>query len=424
LFLVERRILEIMKKTIAKLMAAAMMLSAVPAVTLPSFVSKAADAAVTNTTTNTYATQFAGGESKLAAATKGELFAFTLPSGRTLADYSVAGDSVNSAVATGLKVELKLDTNNLVHVVASMDHSKMTTTQKKDFMDAVKAGNNTFKVKLTKNYTAGTTLQNPNGRSYTFNGSADIAWNISKNKQVPLEFAGKSTGAPFDPADFNDADRMFIMFNQTISWVSDKTYTIGGVYENGKIKSGVADTDGYLQDRNVYAKLDKVINDELAEVELLKQDKNEANKLKNNDALRGQKLDLNTVWIAGVQYKVGKLGSQALKEAKMKKIELKNCSKVGKGAMRKCKQLRNVNLKDKNKVRKIHAKAFYDCKNLKNITIDARKLNTVGNESFTKVKKNCRIKLKASKSKYNDVVKKIKKANKKNTTLKFARIAP
>jgi hypothetical protein len=92
--------------------------------------------------------------------------------------------------------------------------------------------------------------------------------------------------------------------------------------------------------------------------------------------------------------------------------------------MRKCTQLRNVNLKDKNKVRKIHAKAFYDCKNLKNISIDPRKLNTIGTDSFTKLKKNCRIKLKCSKSKYNSVVKKIKKYNKKANSLKFARIAP
>jgi hypothetical protein len=212
------------------------------------------------------------------------------------------------------------------------------------------------------------------------------------------------------------------MFGGKAIYVSEATYVIGGEYKNGKIRTGIADADKYLQDGNVYAVVSKTLSDGIAEVELLKQDNNEANKLKNNDVLRGKKLNLNTVFIGGVEYKVGKLGSQALKEAKMKKVFLKNCSKVGKGALRKCKQLRTVNLKDKNKVRKIHAKAFYDCKNLKSITIDARKLNVVGKDAVGKVKKNCKIKLKASKSKYNDCVKKFKKSGAKN--VKYSRLAP
>jgi hypothetical protein len=410
-----------MKKTIAKLMAAAMMLSAVPAVTLPSFVSKADQIAVTNTSTATYADQFLGGEGTRSTATKGELFAFVLPTGTTIGNFAVGTASVDSAVATGIKLELKQDSNNLVHVVASMDNSKMSSSQKTDFINAVRNGKNTFRVKLTRKRSADNVTLPAGTKQYTVkvNGT-----------NYPFQFTNRTT-VDLDALDKSDnnitldaAAKEAIMFQDDFTWTSQKTYSIGGVYENGKIKSGVFDTDGYLADRNVYAKISKVTSDGIAEVELLKQDKNEANKLKDNDTLRGQKLTLNTIWISGVEYKVGKLGSQVLKEAKMKKIELKNCSKVGKGAMRKCKQLRNVNLKDKNKVRKIHAKAFYDCKNLKNISIDARKLNTVGTDSFTKVKKNCRIKLKANKSKYNDVVKKIKKANKKNTTLKFARIAP
>jgi hypothetical protein len=311
-----------MKKTIAKLMAAAMMLSAVPAVTLPSFVSKAdtiatvAQASVTNTATNTYATQFADGEAKLSAATKGELFAFTLPSGTTLNDFAAAPTQAASALTAGVNVKLQLDSNNLVHVIASMDTSKMTSSQKSDFIKAVQNGTNTFKVTISRkrNRDANSKIW-VGSKSYTFQGSDDVVWDL--NTQGPVE------------TPFTDEDRMGIIFKQTFNWTSEKTYTIGGYYENGKIKSGVFDQDGYLMDRNVYAKLDKVLSDGMAEVQLLKQDKNEANKLKNNDTLRGQKLVLNTVWISGVEYKVGKLGGQALKEAKMKKIELKNCSMVG-----------------------------------------------------------------------------------------------
>jgi hypothetical protein len=394
-----------MKKTIAKLMAAAMMLSTVPAVTLPTFVSNAAPAqAVTNTTTATVANQFFGGVGEIASTSNGEIFAFLLPDGVGADKYEFTAVDGNADVRSFVTLSKVTDNSNpkLIHVRATLDYTKMTSAQKTAYMTAVKNGSNTFKVKMTRNFPDQWAID-------SFDSPQAITW---------MQNLGYNTF---------EKQEQFIQkcfFSSNVSKTSDKTYRIGGVYDGGKIKSGVADVDGYLMDGNVYAQLDKVLSDGIAEVQLLKQDNNEANKLKNNDNLRGKKLLLNVVWIGGVEYKVGKLGGQALKEAKMKKIELKNCSKVGKGAMRKCKQLKNVNLKDKNKVRKIHAKAFYDCKNLKNISIDARKLNTVGTDSFTKLKKNCRIKLKCSKSKYNSVVKKIKKYNKKANKLKFARIAP
>jgi hypothetical protein len=410
-----------MKKTIAKLMAAAMMLSTVPAVTLPSFVSNAAAGdvvAATNTTTATYTSQFLGGEGTVKAASNGEIFSYYLPNKRDgVAGYffdttKVSSDDFElSVVAAGLPTEvadkIKLDkvvTNDLVHVRCSLDVTKMTSAQKTSFVNAVKANTNTFRVKVTrKNIDMD---GNPNN-------DLDLGtWNPGETKSV---LGGLTVS-------YQQAAKR--VFNDRLAVVSERVYAIGGTYDNGKIKTGVSDEDSLLMDGNVYAKIDKTLSDGIAEVEILKQDNNEANKLKDNDQLRGKLLKLNVVKIGGVEYKVGKLGSQALKQAKMKKIQLKNCSKVGKGAMRKCKQLKNVNLKDKNKVRKIHAKAFYDCKNLKTITIDARKLNTVGSDSFTKLKKNCKIKLKASKSKYNSVVKKIKKYNKKANALKFARIAP
>jgi hypothetical protein len=413
-----------MKKTIAKLMAAAMMLSAVPAVTLPSFVSSAAAGdkiAATNTTTATFTSQFAGGEGTVKSAADGEIFSFLLPgrddnnaNNKNASTVIVPSDEYElTPVAAGLGSEMMqyiklgkvvVGANNLIHVKGTLDVTKMTTAQKTSFINAVKAGTNTYKVQIKrKNVTCGgasSVYGITNGTTYT-RGSANYA-----NALKALLADGISTGT------------------DSFTVESEKVYSIGGTYDGGKIKTGVSDEDNLLMDGNVYARIDKVTSDGLAEIEMLKQDSNEGNKLDKNDQLRGKLLKLNNVNIEGVNYKVGKLGAQCLKQAKMKKIQLKNCSKVGKGALRKCKQLRNVNLKDKNKVRKIHAKAFYDCKNLKNIAIDARKLNTVGNESFTKVKKNCKIKLKASKSKYNDVVKKIKKANKKNTTLKYSRIAP
>jgi hypothetical protein len=414
-----------MKKTIAKLMAAAMMLSAVPAVTLPSFVSNAGTTiAATNTTTSTVASQFFGGEGTVKSAANGEIFSFTLPRKETNPNGSLnwsdivispsddmdivpIADGLGDEITKNIKINKAIyGGNNLVHVEGTFDVAKMTTANKTTFVNAVKAGTNTYKVRVTR--------KNINADDYGLN----------KNTVYKVGVPGYERAKAVVFGDVPVRSPQTTTVNTSITIESEKNYNIGGAIDGGKIKTGVQDEDGLLMDGNVYAKIDKVLSDGIAEVELLKQDNNEVNKLKNNDQLRGKLLKLNEVKISGVTYKVGKLGAQVLKEAKMKKIQLKNCSKVGKGAMRECKQLRNVNLKDKNKVRKIHAKAFYKCKNLKTLSVDARKLNTVGKDSVMNVKKNCRIKLKASKSKYNQVVKMFKKANKKNTTLKYSRIAP
>ena len=371
-----------MKKTIAKLMAAAMLLSAVPAVTMPSFVSKAADAeVVTTTSSNTYASSYiASGD--LIPAKNGELFSFRLTGLSKNVTELVKPSAVSTGNSSAAFVSLVNPTivqdsadSNIYHVRVALK-ANMTTSEKSTFVNSVKSGTNCFRIKIAAD-TAAT--------------AADIT---------------AITGA------FADTD---IVTGQKVFW-------IGGQYVNGMMRTGVVDDANLLVNGNVYAKVDKVTSDGLAEIELIKQANNEGNKLKDNDNLRGQTLDITKMTIGGVEYKVGKLGSQCLKEAKMKKLLAKNVSKVYKGALRKCKQLKTVNMKDKNKIRKINSKAFYNCKNLKTIIIDGRKLNTVGKDAFKGIKKNAKIKIKASKSKYNADVKKIKKSG--ATNVKYVRLAP
>lgn len=387
-----------MKKTIAKFMAAAMLLSAVPAVTMPSFVSKAGNAdAATNTATVSAAQNFVSG-GDLIPAKAGELFAFRMTTAQLNTALTGGVDTTKSvkdlvkpsAVATGNASSAFISLVNTELVQSSADpnvytvkvspKANMTTSEKTTLKDAIKGGTNCFKIKLT----------------------------------VTTNAAGTTN---------NDA-ALKGLFGES-NYTGDKVYWIGGQYVNGMMRTAVIDDANLLVNGNVYAKIDKTSSDgdTLAEIELVKQAKTEGAKLKDNDNLRGNTLDLTTMTIGGIKYKVGKLGSQCLKEAKMKKLLAKNVSKVYKGACRKCKQLKTVNMKDKNKIRKINTKAFYNCKNLHTIIIDGRKLNTVGKDSFKGLKKNCKIKIKASKSKYNADVKKIKKAN-KTATLKFARIAP
>jgi hypothetical protein len=400
-----------MKKTIAKLMAAAMLLSAVPAVTMPSFVSKAGSAsAATNTTTVSSAQNFVQG-GDLIPTKAGELFQVRVTLNDlndparfgaatyggvkgTLADAlkpSVVGTGGATAAFTSLvNVDMVQNSNDSsVYTIKVSPKANMTTSEKSTFVDAIRKGNNCFRIKLSL-------AVNNNNAAAGSNGNWD-----------------------------QDATFKAYLNQGYVTFTGDKVYWIGGQYDNGMIREMVIDDDNLLATRNVYAKIDKVTSDNMAELELIKQANNEVNKLKDNDTLRGRTLNLTTLKIGGVEYKVGKLGAQCLKEAKMKKLLAKNVSKVYKGALRKCKQVKTVNMKDKNKIRKINTEAFYNCKNLKHIIIDGRKLNSVGKDSFTGLKKNCTVKIKASKSKFNADVKKIKKANPKAAgKLKFARIAP
>jgi hypothetical protein len=376
-----------MKKTIAKLMAAAMLLSAVPAVTMPSFVSKAEDKAV-SATSATVATNFftVAAESAAPTTTVGNA---AVASNGTVANIIFDKDvAITKAEALGtiggyLNISYTKLTNipglasdQVAYQFKAAARSNMTSQDYAALLRSIKDQTNLFQLHVSA--TANATDQSGNAK-----------WDAPTQGEL------------------------FSRYN----------YRYGGTITTGnKITSGVFDADAYLNDGDVYAvpkSLTSGKNNILPEVEIWEGNKGQ---LKNNDALRGNTLNLNTVFIQGQEYKVIKLNSQALKEAHMKKLLIKNVTQIGKGALRKCKNVRKVNLNDKNKVRKIRSKAFYDCKNLKHINIDGRKLKEVGKDAFGKVKKNCVIKIKASKSKYNEDVKKIKKSGAKN--VKFARLNP
>jgi hypothetical protein len=372
-----------MKKTIAKLMAAAMMLSAVPAVTLPSFVSKAADSAVSATSVSYAADLFTKKEDAVPAKKTVTIESHGLVARVALPTYvNVESSVADGALADQLNITYTKSTtasvnnaNYTVYDIKAGLKSNLTSQQMSDLRTKILGGNNTFRI-LT-----------------------NVSWDDTKG----------GWNAP-----------------QKGQLLSKEQFNFGGVITNGSvIENGVFDDSAFLNSGDVKAKIGNVSttnkDERLIEVEIQQGVKGQ---LKNNDALRGNTLDLTTVWIGGNKYKVTKLGSQCLKEAHMKKLIAKNVTQVGKGALRKCKNVRKVNISDKNKVRKIRSKAFYDCKNLKHINIDARKLKEVGKDSFTKLKKGCVIRLKANKSKFNESVKKIKKANKKANKPKFVRNAP
>ena len=352
-----------MKKTIAKMMTAAMLLSAIPAVSLPTLTANAASpTAVTvswesgNAVYGDYDGTYAPASIQVDEGAASQAFSKFEVSGNAkdfISDVKVEND--------GQWGELRIYTTG--------DASKLASL--------VKEGKNTFSI--TAAFSGNISTKVVNNDTYTDSTVEIGSFYIGGAKEVTAD--GK-TAIENWAASSEDADK----------WLWDSDWTKAYV---------------------------KVLLDGSGEVTVAKSDDLD---LKDNDDLRGQTLELNEIYIGGFLYPVTKFGAQALKEAHMKKLVAENVKKVGKGAFRKCKQVKKVDISDSNKVRKIHSKAFYGDKNLKTIAIDGRKLNTVGSGAFSGVKKNCNIKIKAKKTKYNSDVKLIKKSGAKN--VKFTRVAP
>ena len=357
-----------MKKTIAKIMAAAMVLSAVPAVAMPTFESQAAT-----------------------SITKGTVSASNVENGSTITLDKDGG----TGVLVGSDYKVSSDGHTLTIGDNTIKIEKVaSSTNATKFFDLVKISvNSDGEVLVTANATS--------------SESAQVAVNAIKAKENAVTFTVDTTTSA-------------AIMNNDVFFATSKSATIwvGGEYNSstGKITTGVQPAGSKntvaLPDGAVQAAFDK------NGVEILK---NPTTDLDSYDTLRGETIDLTTVRInGGVTLPVIKLGAQALKKGHFKKFYAENVKRIGKGALRKAKQLKHADFQDSNKIRKINSKAFYDCKNLKTIIIDGRKLKTVGKDAFHGVKKNCTVKIKAKKSKYESDKKMILK-NGGNKNLKFVR---
>ncbi|MBR1627718.1 MAG: leucine-rich repeat protein [Lachnospiraceae bacterium] len=125
--------------------------------------------------------------------------------------------------------------------------------------------------------------------------------------------------------------------------------------------------------------------------------------------MKDKDIEVSEIEISGIIYPIRKFDDQVLKKGTMKTITAKEIKNLGTGALRNCKKLRKVRMGSA-KMRKIHSNAFYDCGKLKNIKINCKNLKAVGSKAFKALKKNCTISIKAKKAKYNAVVKMIKKS--------------
>jgi len=141
----------------------------------------------------------------------------------------------------------------------------------------------------------------------------------------------------------------------------------------------------------------------------------------------------------GITYNVTKIADSAfLNNKKLKKVTIgANVTEIGKNAFKKCKKLKTVTNKSKNlsvlgegafsgvesltsidlsksNIQSIGKNAFSGCKKLKTIKLNGNTLKKVGKNAFKNIKKNAKITIVTKKkTKYNKVVKAIKKSGAK-----------
>ncbi|MBR1634898.1 MAG: leucine-rich repeat protein [Lachnospiraceae bacterium] len=377
-----------MKKTIAKIMAAAMILSAVPAVAVPTLTADAAKSTAVSISTSKDLSGDVDSDGDTGADIDGYssndkgvavTYRNWYSSKTSENDYDVVFQFGSNDAGVDISGTKKYLEDVVEASIVDGDVYLSLDTSESGYGKVLAAA-----VKDAKNYvTIYADFQYVEGRS--INGTA-----MEENKTTPVTLGEFRIGGDVDT-------------------------TANKIIKTGIRASGDDNSGGQLRDGDVWA---QITDDTNLCVELLKTDKDGV--LDDNDDLRGATLDVTTVDIGGVTYKVTKLGSQVFKKAHMKKFYAENAKKIGKGALRKAKQVKKVDIEDGQKVRKIHEKAFYDCKNLNTIIIDGRKLSTIGKNAFHGVKKNCTVKIKAKKSKYESDKKMILK-NGGNKNLKFVR---
>jgi hypothetical protein len=344
-----------MKKTIAKLMAAAMLVASLPAVAMPTFdVNAATSDAVTTSKVKT---------------------GLVIVNGEVQDPTKALKPEIKIEANEGGSTNFKLNVTLYAPQGGSYTYNGVTYNELKDY---------TFDAKEYKDDTGALTKikTNANGNPVLYFDSAKL--DTYKNNTI---LKGNEPKCVYiNVADGINNVASAIPVGTQISTSKDTKFTGQGFTEDGFISGADVTID-----KAGHATLLSV-PDTSKKVTMLK-----------------QKIDVSNIIIAGIAFPVEKLDDQALKGAKMKTITAKNVKHLGSGCLRNCKKLRKARLGGA-KMRKIHSNAFYDCEKLKNIKLNVKNLKSVGSKAFMKVKAGCTIALKAPTKKYNKVVKMIKKS--------------
>ena len=126
--------------------------------------------------------------------------------------------------------------------------------------------------------------------------------------------------------------------------------------------------------------------------------------------MKDQDLNLDEIYVSGVPYKVSVIEEQCFKNAKMKSVDAENLITIGTSAFRNCTKLKKVKIADSEELKRIRNRAFFDCSKLKLIKFCGKEFKTLGTKAFYGLKKNCEINIKGSKTKYKKVLNLIRKS--------------
>jgi hypothetical protein len=379
-----------MKKTIAKFMAATMLVASLPAMVMPTFT---VDAAPVNDSVSITVVKFNG----------------SFQNGNVLADdsswYSGA-DKYTNAAETALLIKPAFGMEQTAtanqwntHLQYFKDESTSSWSNPSD-----KVVNATLEAG-TKSITKASALELDSVGDYFDQTGTVKEIKLDSNGELLLTLdATKLTDAK--QKELAEGNNNIIEFTPWIAYDNNGeilnkpifTIQVGETYTAGKTQiDGCSTPDGFVKEATIT--LDASGNATLLKVSTTDKKVN----------MKGQKIELSVIEVGGVDHNIVKFEEQALKNAKMKRVTAKNVKNLETGALRSCKKLTKVNMGGA-KMRKIHSNAFLDDEKLKNVKINVKNLKSVGSKAFKGLKKNCKISLKCKQKKFKEVVKKIKKS--------------
>jgi hypothetical protein len=378
-----------MKKTIAKMMAAAMLVASMPAMALPTFTVDAASEGLTVT-----AVKFNGTYAK-------DNYKYVKAPEKTGELPTIAQDGT-AEIASVLKLDAfygmrssatnTWDTN--IVYLANANNEWKTTERAGDPVAGklLKAGTGTeFGKEMDYVDSTGTVEKIITNNS----GMVQITFKAAELATYKTNLQKGSTAQTIKFYPFN----VFSVSGDTVTAVPAFEIQLGETLSSAKSTKieHTSTPDGSIQD---------------ATVEVTKAGYVVLKSISDNDKkvnMKDKDIEVSEMEISGLVYPIRKFDDQVMKKGTMKTITAKNIKHLGTGALRNCKKLRKVRM-GSSKMRKIHSNGFYDCGKLKNIKINAKNLKAVGKKAFKSLKKNCTISIKAKKAKYNAVVKMIKKS--------------
>jgi hypothetical protein len=388
-----------MKKTIAKIMVAAMLVASVPAMTMPTL---SVNAYAPASFTATYV-KFEGSydTNKFFTAWEDESKEYTYGSNATTDTLKLNSSFGMLQAGTGV-----WDTHLVYYTDEIKGLTSVGTPTTKSTGQVLTAGSKS----ISKVTVGDTDDLKKAGDYYDNTGLVTKALINSKGElEITLKDADDAKKKELAAGTNNT-----IEFTPWAKQINDEKYApvftiqIGEVYTVNKTSiENVSTPDGFITEATVTINKDQTAT-------LVKVSDNN-----KKVTMKGQKIEISEVEVGGISYPVRKFEEQALKNAKMKRLTAKNVKNLETGCVRGCKKLTRVTMGSA-KMRKIHSNAFLDCEKLKNIKINCKNLKAVGSKAFKGLKKNCVISIKAKKAKYNSVVKMIKKSG--TDQVKFKRV--